>query len=236
MGHQERDVVSMMIKQNYYMQKPISTIKGILKECTRCKRFQGLPYGSPRMPDLPSDRVVLKKPFENCGCDLLGPLTLQNEEKVHVCLFTCMASRAIHLEIVNSTSAEAFLNAFQRFIARRGVPKLIRSDNGSNFILGNKILSKIISHNEVRNSSYKNYIHHYHLDKIKWIFNTPLAPWKGGAWERLIGIVKTILYKVLGRYKPTYDEMHTIMVKIETIVNTRPLTFPDPSDPKSLPI
>ncbi|CAI4220528.1 unnamed protein product, partial [Auanema sp. JU1783] len=226
----------MMIKQKYYLQKPIATIKHVLKNCVLCKKHQGLPYGAPRMPDLPRDRVVLVKPFQNVGCDLLGPLLLKNEEKIHVCLFTCMATRAIHLEVVSNTSAEAFLNAFQRFVSRRGTPKMIRSDNGSNFVLGNKILKNIVSHNEERNNKYKEFIHHYNLDNIKWIFNTPLAPWKGGAWERLIGIVKTVMNKVLGRYKPNYDEMITIMTKIESIVNTRPITFPDPSDPSSRPI
>ncbi len=52
--------------------------------------------------------------------------------KVYVCIFVCLSTKAVHIEISSDLTTEAFLAALTRFVARRGVPKTILSDNGTN--------------------------------------------------------------------------------------------------------
>ena len=109
----------------------------------------------PKMPPLPQERVVRSLPFEYTGLDYLGPLYIkqfvQSDEpvtkpffkKVWVCLFTCLAVRAIHLELVENMSAEEFILCLRRFIARWGVPHQIISDNAQQFKVAKTTLTKL---------------------------------------------------------------------------------------------
>ncbi|XP_065064703.1 uncharacterized protein LOC135690935 [Rhopilema esculentum] len=95
------------------------------------RKLEGLPYSTVFCPDLPRMRVDDQPPFANTGLDFAGPLTVASkgnndgEEKFYVCLFTCMSTRAVHLELVESLNVESFLRAFRRFAARRGLPSLL---------------------------------------------------------------------------------------------------------------
>ena len=93
----------------------------------------------PEIPPLPRERVARSLPFEFTSFDYIGPLYIKQfvqgsettVKKVWVCLFTCLAVRAIHLELIEDMSAEEFLMCLRRFVARRGVPRQIISDNGT---------------------------------------------------------------------------------------------------------
>ncbi|GBN78324.1 hypothetical protein AVEN_65409-1 [Araneus ventricosus] len=84
---------------------------------------------------LPSDHTVVKLLIMNAHNDLLhaGPLYLRNGPKAYIVLYTCAVYRAIHLELITSLTTEVFLQSLRRFIARRGRPTTIYSDNGTNF-------------------------------------------------------------------------------------------------------
>lgn len=148
------------------------------------------------MPSLPSDSVMVSKPFENVGCDFMGPFLSKSLEKMYVCLYTCLTTRALHLELVENLSAGAFLNSFIRFTSRRGIPKLMRSDCGSNFKQGERIIAARYENDHTTGNSLMSYCA---TEKIKWVFNPPGAPWMGGAWERLVGSVKKAFNKSIGR-------------------------------------
>ena len=92
---------------------------------------------------LPEDRVRDAAAFEVIGIDYAGPLFLSGGQKAYICLFTCAVYRAVHLELVTSLSTEEFLEAFRRFIARRGRPTVVYSDNGKNFVGTRNLLQKI---------------------------------------------------------------------------------------------
>ena len=90
-----------------------------------------------KMPSLPSDRLCEEPPFTYCGVDLFGSFITKEgckELKHYGALFTCLSSRAIHIETVTSLSTDSFILCLRRFISHRGNIRLLRSDNGSNFV------------------------------------------------------------------------------------------------------
>ncbi|GFT72830.1 integrase catalytic domain-containing protein [Trichonephila clavipes] len=126
---------------------------------------------------LPPDRVTDCAPFEIVGIDLAGPLFLKDGRKVWITLFTCAVYRAIHLELVNSLTSDAFLLALRCFIARRGRPRTIYCDNGTNFRGAFNDLSKL---------NWSKIVEETRTPKILWKFIPPTAAWWGGWWERLV--------------------------------------------------
>ena len=113
-------------------------VKKEVRRCVICLKWEGKPYSTPTIPDLPEERVSQDPPFANTGIDFAGPLYVQNlhstdKTKVYVCLFTCASTRAIHLELINDLSGGSFLQAFRRFSSRRGLPNVVMSDNAKTF-------------------------------------------------------------------------------------------------------
>ena len=189
----------------------------------------------PRMPDLPRERVARSHPFEYTGIDYLGPLyvkefsqstdhsSVQIKRKVWVCLFTCFTVRAIHLELVGDMSAEEFLLSLRRFIARRGIPRQIFSDNAKQFKTARTVLVRawedVVTDKEV--SEFVAY------QGIQWKFIIELAPWMGGFYERLIGLTKRALKKTIGKKCLTERQLATILTEAEAVLNSRPLVYVD---------
>jgi len=134
---------------------------------------------------------------------------------------TCMSTRAVHLEVVDDMTAESFLNAIRRFIARRGKPKQFISDNAKHYILTDKVLSSYWQKLE-NDPSVQSYMS---SEGISWKYIVELAPWMGGFYERMVGIVKRSLKKALGKNLVTNDHLNTLLIEIEAVVNSRPL-FP----------
>ncbi|KAL3109407.1 hypothetical protein niasHT_015252 [Heterodera trifolii] len=222
------------LREKYWIPKGRQTVQHILNSnkfgCLRCRRERLKPYAYPDAPDLPKKRVTETRPFNHAGVDYFGPLKVKQGAttvKVYVALFTCLVIRAIHLEVAEDYSAEAFLRAFRRFAARRGIPSLMMSDQGTNFIAGAKTIQEHwtsqLFPNEIRE--------HLAHQGVTWLFNTAHAPWRGGAWERLVGITKNALRRSIGRNLLTWEEFCTLTVEIETIVNYRPLTFESDREP-----
>ena len=172
---------------------------------------------------LPVHRVKDAAVFEVIGVDFAGPVFLRAQQKGWICLFTCAVYRAVHLELVTSMSTKTFLDSFRRFIGRRGRPSIVYSDNGTNFVGADNAFESLNWDTISKYSSAK---------RIDWRFNPPSAEWWGGWWERLIGMLKVILRKVLGKACLTYEEMCTILCDCELTLNSRPLTYvsEEPSD------
>ena len=175
------------------------------------------------MADLPADRVTrYKTPFSFVGVDCFRPFWVKrarSQVKCYGVLFTCLATRAIHLEVAQSMDTDSFLNSMRRFIARRSVPEVMRSDNGSNFVGGCKELREAIS------GWNKSQIHEFLLQRnVKWLFNPPSGSHFGGVWERCIRIVRKILVALM-KEQPLDDKgLTTLMCEVESIVNGRPIT------------
>ena len=122
-----------MIRQNYWIPHGRTEVRKVLQNCITCRRIEGGPYKMPVMPPLPKERVTQSTPFSYTGNDYFGPLYIREAteiKKVWICLFTCLAVRAVHLELVKDMTTEQFLLCLQRFIAcHLGTPKQITSDN-----------------------------------------------------------------------------------------------------------
>ncbi|XP_035215816.1 uncharacterized protein LOC118189340 [Stegodyphus dumicola] len=130
------------LRENFWILKSRKSIRNIIRKCVRCKRFVSQRVEvEPGFP--PEDRVREGATFEVVGVDLAGPLYLREGSKAWIVLYTCAIYRAIHLELVTSLSTETFIQSLRRFIARRGRPYVIYSDNGTNFIGTNSVLKKV---------------------------------------------------------------------------------------------
>ena len=211
------------LRQKFWIYKRArNTVKGMIKNCLTCIKITGPPYKLPAMPPLPIERLKHCKAFQFVGVDYFGPINIKQcgeLVKIWVCIFTCFVSRAIHLEITGGLTTQQFIMCLRRFIARRGKPQLILSDNGPQFKLGSAVVKKA-STIDLDWKDVKNYASR---EEINWRFVREFSPWSGGLYERLIGLVKTVLKKSLQQSQPTLEAMLTYLAESEAIVNSRPL-------------
>ena len=209
------------VREEYWILRGREAVKKVLRKCVVCRKLEGYPYRPCSTPDLPAERVSDAPPFTHTGLDFAGPLYISSGSKTstksYICLFTCASTRAIHLELTRELSVNQFLQAFRRFTSRRGLPATLISDNAKTFTSASKEISKIIRSQELQS--------HLANNKITWKFIVEKAPWWGGFWERLIQTVKKSIRKTVGRANLDYDELNTILVEIESIINARPITY-----------
>ena len=140
--HSGVDSTLTTLRERFWILKGRQAVKKVLRNCVICRKFSGSPYASVNPPDLPAVRVSDDPPFTHTGLDFAGPLYVRcganpaiSEEntKSYICLFTCASTRAIHLELTLKLDVNSFLLAFRRFIARRGLPATLISDNATTF-------------------------------------------------------------------------------------------------------
>ena len=135
-------------------------------------------------------------------------------------IFTCLACRAVHLEVAHTLNTDSFLAAFSRFTARRGTPNLVYSDNGTNLTAAERELREMIDGFDKDKISSKH-------KAIGWKFIPPGASHMAGVWERLVRSVKTILRGLLEKEtkKLLSDEgLYTLLCEVECILNDRPIS------------
>ena len=212
------------LRKQYWIPQGRATVKKVLRHFLICRKYEGGPFRLPAMAPWPRERVSKATPFTYTGLDYLGPLYIKEKaetSKVWICLFTCLTVHAIHLEIIQDMSAYKFLLALRRFIARRGMPKEITSDNASQFKVAasttEKAWREIFSDPEV--------ITYLANKGITWHAITEFAPWMGSCYERLVGLVKRSLRKSIQKLHLTYEQLLTLVTEVEAIITTRPLTY-----------
>ena len=235
-GHLGRETVSSVLRKRFWIVSGSSIIKKLIKSCVICRKHQARPTAQ-LMADLPEERVNADvAPFTNVGVDYFGPFTTvhgRKTEKRYGVIFTCLASRAVHIEVAHSLCTNSFINALRRFISRRGSVLKIYSDNGTNFVGGNKELKEALK-------SWNSGVVEDWLKQreVVWKFNTPCSSNYGGVWERLIRIIRKVFNSLLSeqRVKLSDDNLSTLMCEVELIVNSRPLTpvSDDPNDCEAL--
>ncbi|KAF0712111.1 Integrase catalytic domain-containing protein, partial [Aphis craccivora] len=207
-------IMTALISREFWIVSIKSVLHSVTRACPVCVRFDAKPP-QPIMADLPAARVQQSRPFARVGVDYAGPLQMREVRlrksrvyKVYIAVFICFSVKAVHLEVVTEFSTEAFLAAFDRFVARRGLPSEIFSDCGTNFIGADKQLQLLI------NSPDGQCAISQARASCQWHFNPPSAPHFGGQWEAAVRSTKRLLIRTM-------------------VLNLRPLT-PLTTDPTDL--
>lgn len=209
----------------YWIPQGRQLARRVINSCFECRKLRGRPFRYPEIPPLPASRVNRSKPFENIGLDYFGPLHYKGNtapQKCWVLICTCLVTRNVHLELVSDNGTLEFILAMRRFFARRGTPKTVVLDNAKTFILGEKIFNGDIRRMAEECETFTTFLDQNPMD---WKFITPLSPWKGGIYERIIGIVKKLLYASGDTEQFNFVQLFTIITEIEGIVNSRPISY-----------
>ena len=195
------------------------------RQCARCKLLRARP-ASQVMAPLPPSRITPSfRAFVRTGVDFAGPFeTVQGRGKKrtkrYMCLFTCLVTRAVHLEMAFSLDTSSFLNAFYRFVGRRGLPELVLSDNGTNFVGAARELQELFDAMDKtklqQSTAYQG---------VKWKFNPPAASHFGGVFEVMIRSAKRAVFAILSSADVTDEELQSAFVGAESLINSRPLTY-----------
>lgn len=208
-----------LLLQQYWILSAKRIIRKILSRCLKCfKVHPQLPQ--PIMAPLPAVRVFQVKPFTHIGVDYAGPSQVTAARirgskllKCYICVFICMTTKAIHLELASELTANTFLAVLRRLVSRRGRVSDLFSDRGTNFIGAYKEINTLMK--QAVDS-----------EGVTWDFNTPAAPNFGGLWEAGVKSVKTHIFRVVGNQTLTYEEFLTLLVQIESVLNYPLSSYP----------
>ncbi|XP_029155164.1 uncharacterized protein LOC114928246 [Nylanderia fulva] len=171
------------LQQEFWILRARTLIKSVIHQCVACTREKAV-HPVQLMGNLPSVRVnAPTRAFLHCRLDYAGPVSLRalsgrgrSATKAYIALFVCMASRAVHLEVVDGYSTSAFLGAYARFCARRGLPESIYSDNGTTFVGADRELAAAFR----ATLRDPNLLNRTASEKVQWHFLPPSSPHFGG--------------------------------------------------------
>lgn len=216
------------IRLNFWLIHGRNEVKKVIHNCIRCVRYRAQVCGQ-QMSELPAPRVSLTRAFTHTGVDFSGAISIRTSMtrnckyiKGYICLFVCLATRAIHLELVTDLSSQAFICALKRFISRRGICRYLYSDNGTNFKGANHDLHDLYVMFK-KDSNYSEIVDFCTHNLIQFKFTVPLASHMGGIYEAGIKSVKSLLKRHLLNTKLTYELLYTVLIQIEGILNSRPI-------------
>ena len=231
-------------QRGYWVIGGTSAVGCFVSKCTICKRFRATPQVQ-KMADLPKDRTEPVPPFTYSAVDYFGPFFIKEgrkEVKRYGVLFTCMSSRAVHIETSTTLETDSYINALRRFLAERGPVRQIRSDRGTNFVGAKRELANAL--NEMDQEKVSSHLLRENCDWINMEMNVPSASHMGGCWERQIRTVRNVLAVLLQENGTQLDDesFRTLMKEVQNIVNSRPLTVntmvssgaPEPLTPNHL--
>ena len=202
-------------------------------KCVTCRKGRR-PVEEQKMANLPVDRTEDAPPFTFTGMDCFGPFFIKERRKELKCyglLFTCMTSRAVHIEMLDDMSTDAFINALRCFIALRGRVQVLRSDQGTNFLGARNEFERGMKEVDVAR------LQSFMADRqCEFVMNTPHSSHAGGVWERQIRTARSILCSLMQEAKGRLDtsSFRTFLYEVMYIINSRPLTTETSSDPLSL--
>lgn len=228
--HQGRGITANELRSNgIWITGCSSAVASHIYKCTTCRKYRRNTQ-DPKMADLPEERMEMTPPFTYCGIDCFGPFYVKEarkELKKYGLIFTCMCSRAIHIEMLDDLTTDAFINALRIFIAIRGHVRQLRCDQGTNFVGAR--------------GEFMNAMKRLNPEQLKeygceFIMNFPSSSHMGGVWERQIRTIRSVLTTILDQSAKRLDSasLRTFLYEVMAIINSRPLTVEHLNDPTSL--
>ncbi|XP_063994415.1 uncharacterized protein LOC135171771 [Diachasmimorpha longicaudata] len=222
------------IRHKYWIIGGRHPVKSHIRKCVICARHRAI------RGQLPPRRITSARPFKHAGVDYAGPIKISKwrgsgarQYHGYIAVFVCLATSAIHLELLTDLTSQAFIETYKRFIGRRGICATLSSDNAKTFMGADNELGRLLddSRKEI----------HYIINELasngtKWIFIPPQSPHMGGKWEAAVKSVKFHLKKLTGNLVLTYGELNTLIIQIEAQRYSRPLCAlsDDPDDCRAL--
>ncbi|XP_075150473.1 uncharacterized protein LOC142224575 [Haematobia irritans] len=225
--HGGNQLMLRVLRTEFWIPRSRNLIRSVIAKCRICaicsKRSK-----EQIMAALPVARTIIERPFTRTGVDFAGPFDIKNYRgraclitKGYASIFVCFAIRAIHLEAVSDLTTATFLAAFARFVSRRGCPKEMFSDNGTNFVGASRALRSDFR-NFIRDTSSE-IVQIYSNNGLNWHFNPAGAPHMGGLWEAGVKSFKHHFRRISFNLRYTFEEFCTLLARIESCLNSRPL-------------
>lgn len=203
--HSGAGMTMAKVREQHWVPRLRRLVKHVIKKCAGCKRFQATALAVPPPGLLPRDRTEGTPPFQVTSVDYAGPIkyriSSKREQKAYVILYACSLTRG--LDLARSLETSEFLLSLKELIARCGRPGRIHSDNGSTFIEAATWI-----HQVTRNKKLSDFLAH---QQISWQFNLSRAPWWGGQFECMVGLVKG----AMNNAQLTYDELKEVLLDVE---------------------
>ncbi|KAL0803272.1 hypothetical protein ABMA28_017250 [Loxostege sticticalis] len=221
--HSGRERVLNEARKRFWILRGRNAVKKTFHDCQVCKirRAKALP---PLMGQLPDFRVKEGgRPFTHTGVDYFGPMLVKigrRQEKRWGVIYTCLVVRAVYVDLVADLTASSAILSLRRFIARRGCPAVIFSDNATTFRGADRELKQA-----VLNMDQSELLRFTSTRSIEWRYISPNAPHMGGCWERMVRSIKTALRYTLKERVPSEYTLLTLLAEAENFVNSRPLTY-----------
>ena len=228
--HAGQNHILAHLREKFWIPNGRSAVRKVVRSCMICKK-QRAETMEQMMSALPAFRTTAYEPcFTYTEGDYFGLLNVKKGRSVVKrwgAIFTSMNSRAIYLELATSLEADCFINVFRRFVNRRGPPKFMYSDNGTNFVCPEREIRQAIENwnqCQIRDELLQR--------GCQWVFQPPKASHAGGVWERLIRSPRTALKAMLGESLVEEDVLATVLTEVEATLNSRPLcaVSDDPND------
>lgn len=216
------------LRGKYWLINAANSVKRFVRECVTCIR-QNAKNKEQKMGDLPDSRVRRCRPFLITGTDFAGPINVKMSKgrgaksyKAYICLFVCMCTKALHIEVISDMTTQAFLAAFKRFVSRRGHVVEMWSDHGTSFIGAEKELLEMWS--QGKSNVPDEFISMLDREGTKWKYIPPGAPNFGGLWEAGVKSTKYHLKRIVGDTTLTFEQLSTVLAEIEACLNSRPIS------------
>ncbi|XP_016520269.1 uncharacterized protein LOC107834049 [Poecilia formosa] len=231
--HQGRSQTLMEIRANgFWVIGGSKEVAKLISRCVQCRKLRRSPEEQ-RMSELPKERIEVSDPFIYSGMDCFGPFTTKQgrkEQKRYGLLFTCLSSRAVHIEMLENLSTDSFINGLRCFISLRGAVCKLYCDQGTNFIGAKNELKEALKECD------RNALQAFLADKqCEFVFNAPSASHAGGVWERQIRTIRSVLNATIAQSQGRLDDtsLRTLFYEAMSIINSRPLSIDGINDPKS---
>ncbi|XP_074099251.1 uncharacterized protein LOC141527581 [Cotesia typhae] len=237
--HGGTQVTLAYTRQRYWIIGGRQPVRTQILKCLKCARHRGI-RAQQLMGQLPAPNVTPGSAFAHTGVDYAGPVQIKTTiirgsrtYKGWICVFVCLASSTVHLELVSNYSSSGFIAALHRFTSRRGLCTALYSDCGTTFQGACAELKRLFTQGTQESSEILDTLT---VNEIIWHFNPPAAPHMGGKWEAAVKSMKHHLTRRIGESSFTFEEFTTLLHQVEAILNSRPLESlsQDPQDLSAL--